>query len=247
MTGVQTRAHETADSFGFVEVGEAARIRQTIDHFLTFTHPFKALQRAWVVERISRDVAPGGTVLEIGGGDLSVAALLTSRGYQVTVIDPFDGRNNGPILPTWSTKQVEHVVLGLFPEDLPTSMRFDAIASVSVLEHLGATLQTVSDAMPYFLRNASSRLVHAVDVVLAGEGEEFHAELTLHLAKYAGVPVDVASQLFHQANRDPSVFLISPLEHEDWRGALPYEEFPMRRVACLGLDYSPSALRIVEA
>jgi len=34
---------------------------------------------------------------------------------------------------------------------------------------------------------------------------------------------------------DPDAYFVSAETHERWRGALPYDDYPMRRIASIGL------------
>ena len=56
----------------------------------------KDLQRCWMVKAVLGNVEPGGRLLEIGAGEPLVAGLLSRLGYEVTIVDPYDGSGNGP-------------------------------------------------------------------------------------------------------------------------------------------------------
>ena len=56
----------------------------------------KDVQRPWVLKAIVGAVPPGSRLLEIGAGEPLVAELLARLGYDVTVVDPYDGRDRGP-------------------------------------------------------------------------------------------------------------------------------------------------------
>ena len=57
----------------------------------------KDLQRCWMVKAVLGTVEPGGQLIEIGAGEPLVAGLLTRLGYSVTVVDPYDGSDQGPV------------------------------------------------------------------------------------------------------------------------------------------------------
>ena len=57
----------------------------------------KNLQRCWMVKAVLGSVEPGGRLLEIGAGEPLVADLLARLGYEVTVVDPYDGSGDGPL------------------------------------------------------------------------------------------------------------------------------------------------------
>ena len=56
----------------------------------------KDLQRCWMVKAILGNVERGSRMLEIGAGEPLVAGMLSRLGYDVTVVDPYDGSGNGP-------------------------------------------------------------------------------------------------------------------------------------------------------
>ena len=56
----------------------------------------KDVQRPWALKAIVGAVRPGARLLEIGAGEPLVAELLARLGYDVTVVDPYDGRDRGP-------------------------------------------------------------------------------------------------------------------------------------------------------
>jgi glycosyltransferase involved in cell wall biosynthesis len=56
----------------------------------------KDVQRPWVLKAILGQVPVGTRLLEIGAGEPLVADLLSRLGYDVTVVDPYDGRDRGP-------------------------------------------------------------------------------------------------------------------------------------------------------
>src|SRR5258708_7842402 len=56
----------------------------------------KDLQRPWMVKALLSRVPRESKLLEVGGGEPLVAALLAQLGFDVTVIDPYDGSGFGP-------------------------------------------------------------------------------------------------------------------------------------------------------
>src|SRR4051812_6345877 len=91
---------------------------------------------------------PPARVLEIGAGDGTLAALLTSAGYDVTAIDP---GGEPPVLP----------VPLLELEAAPRS--FDAAVAVVSLHHvmpLGKSLRRLADV----LRHGARLVVDEIDV-----------------------------------------------------------------------------------
>ena len=85
----------------FIEISYATV--QMYNHFCDYTnHPWplsndlKDFQRPWTFNAICRNVPEGGKILEIGGGNCMLADRLYKAGYEVWVVDPFDGSGGGP-------------------------------------------------------------------------------------------------------------------------------------------------------
>src|SRR5687767_3105883 len=54
----------------------------------------KNVQRPWAVKTILAHVPPPARLLEIGGGEPIVSGFLAELGYDVTLVDPYDGFGN---------------------------------------------------------------------------------------------------------------------------------------------------------
>ena len=100
----------------------------------------KDVQRPWTLKAVVGTLRPGARLLEIGAGEPVVAELLARLGYDVTVIDPYDGRDRGPddVETMKAAYPRLRFVQGLFPGDVPAGERYDGIYSISVLEHVPA-------------------------------------------------------------------------------------------------------------
>ena len=98
----------------------------------------KDLQRCWAVKAVLGNVQPGGRLVEIGAGEPLAADTLARLGYEVTVIDPYDGSGHGP-------RQFEEFrasyprldfVRDRFPPERGLPAPLDGVYSISVLEHI---------------------------------------------------------------------------------------------------------------
>ena len=202
----------------------------------------KDQQRPWMVKALLGLLPSGGRLLEIGGGQPLTAAFLTRLGYEVTLVDPYDGSGSGPVEYEQFTRDYPEVriIRALFEPDMPAlaGERFDGIYSVSVLEHVPTgPLGKVFAATEMHLRPGGCS-VHALDCVLDGEGDEYHLA---HAARVARLQADLAESdpdeaasqaaaLLARAHKERDVYYLSAEGHNRWRGAIPYEEFPYRKV-----------------
>jgi hypothetical protein len=202
----------------------------------------KNVQRPWVVKAILGAIPSPARLLEIGGGEPVVSGFLSELGYDVTLIDPYDGFGNGPTDYERYVARFPQVkiVREYFRPDLaqfqPAS--FDGIFSVSVLEHIPLEpLRSCFEAVERFLV-ANGASIHCFDFILQGAASEYDRktaqEILEHQARLAQRPVsENLPALIEQMNVDVETFYLSPQGHHHWRGGRPYEEFPFRKVVSL--------------
>jgi hypothetical protein len=202
----------------------------------------KNVQRPWAVKAVLAHAPPPARLLEIGGGEPIVSGFLAELGYDVTLVDPYDGFGNGP---TDYQRYVE-----LFPQvkivreyfrpglnALPAGS-FDAVFSISVLEHLpGNSLTSCFDAMAEFL-SPSGVSIHCFDFILQGGGDAHDlANSQRILAEHQRITGQTAPEPFEnlveRLKSDVETFFLSPQGHHHWRSGQPYEAFPFRKVASL--------------
>ena len=67
-----------------------------LQSFATIAGDIKDVQRPWMIKAILGSVPAGGKLLEVGAGEPFVADFLSRCGYEVTIIDPYDGSGQGP-------------------------------------------------------------------------------------------------------------------------------------------------------
>jgi uncharacterized UPF0146 family protein len=220
--------------------GTVRDLADSRDHFAGLARAsgdMKDLQRCWTVKAVLGKVERGGRLVEIGAGEPLVADLLTRLGHQVTVIDPYDGSGNGPL--EFERFRREYPDVGFVRERFPPSeglpSEIACVYSVSVLEHIpheriGAVIDAVRDALA-----PGGCSIHAIDHVLAGWGADSHLERLEEIVRRSGLPDDRLQHTLEQLREDPDAYFVSAEAHESWRGALPYGEYPMRRIASVGL------------
>lgn len=199
----------------------------------------KNVQRPWAAKAILANVPPPARVLEIGGGEPMVSGFLEELGYDVTLVDPYDGFGNGPTDFDRYVEQFPNVkiVREYFRPGLPglTPGLFGAIFSISVLEHLPAeSLRLCFDAIDEFLTPGGVS-IHCFDFILQGPGELDNPPMAERIlaeqARLTGKPApESLPSLLDRIQADVETFFLSPQGHHHWRGGRSYSEFPFRKV-----------------
>jgi Methyltransferase domain len=229
---------------GPVSYGTARDFADSADrmpNLISANGDMKDLQRCWMVKAILGNVEPGARILEIGAGEPLVAAMLSRFGYRVTVVDPYDGSDDGPTqLEDFRSFYPDlEFVRARFPApDLDRD--YSCIYSVSVLEHVPVEeIDAVAAAIREHLAAGSSCSIHAVDHVIAGWGADAHRERLRRWVAALGLPETLLTEQLAGIESDPETYLVSAEAHNRWRGDLPYGDYPMRRIASVQLFSRP--------
>ena len=166
----------------------------------------------------------------------------TRLGYDVTVVDPYDGRDGGTteVEAARATSPHVRVIQGLFPRDIDGHERFDCIYSISVLEHL--PIGAIDHLGEHIARygHSGGRTIHAIDHVLRGAGDTEHLARLRRIASSLGIAQSELDELLATLAEDPETYFLSAESHNRWRGSARYDDFPMRRCVsiqlCLPID-----------
>jgi hypothetical protein len=203
----------------------------------------KDLQRCWVLKAVLGQVERETQLVEIGAGDPLVADLLTRLGHRVTVVDPYDGSDQGP--REFDRFQSEYPDIEFIRERFPprTALPADVacVYSVSVLEHVPADQIEAVIAGAGQLVAPGGCSIHAIDHVVAGWGADAHRERLDQIVRRSGLDAARLGSLLEELAGDPDAYFVSAEAHERWRGALPYDEYPMRRICSIGLVSRPES------
>ena len=78
-------------------------------------------------------------------------------------------------------------------------------------------------------RGSGGFTIHAVDHVLLGPGDADHRARLGLAASGLGIAEPELDELLERLADDPETYFLSAEGHNRWRGATPYEQFPMRR------------------
>jgi SAM-dependent methyltransferase len=204
----------------------------------------KNVQRPWTVKAILGTVPLGGRLLEIGGGMPLVAGVLTELGYQVILVDAYEGMGNGPTEYETYVQQFPNVTLvkSYFGSDLSgcDESSFDCIYSISVLEHVPQQgIKEIYEGIRKFLKPGGMS-IHCIDVVVQGNGTQGHEDIfkeIFYCQKQLQEPHCSRSDTDEQCNTilralkdDLETFYLSPTGHHHWRCGQSYEQFPFRKV-----------------
>ena len=202
----------------------------------------KNVQRPWAAKTVLAHLPPPARLLEIGGGVPIVSGFLSELGYDVTLVDPYDGFGNGPTDYERYRQQFPHVkiVREYFRPDLPAlrGQSFDAIFSISVLEHIPPeALPICFDAISEFL-GPSGASIHCFDFILQGHGDAYdldNAQRILAEQKRitAPSPETQFEQLLEHLRSDVETYFLSAQGHHQWRAGRVYSEFPFRKVVSI--------------
>jgi SAM-dependent methyltransferase len=202
----------------------------------------KNVQRPWTAKAILALVSPPARLLEIGGGEPIVSGFLSELGYDVTLVDPYDGFGNGPTDYQRYVEQFPNVkiVRAYFRPGLPdrAAQSYDAIFSISVLEHIPSdSLPVFFDAILEFLSPGGISL-HCFDFILQGHGDAHDVgqaqKILAEQKRIAAAPEDPPfDDLLQRLRADVETFFLAPQGHHHWRGGQAYSAFPFRKVVSL--------------
>jgi hypothetical protein len=217
-------------SYGTVR--DLADSSEALPRLATASFDMKNLQRCWALKAVVGNVEPGARVVEVGAGEPLVAGTLSRVGYRVAVVDPYDGSGNGPI----EYRSFKHAYPGLtfvreaFPPAESLAEPVACVYSISVLEHTSADDGARAIEAARELVGDGGLSIHAIDHVLRGWGAEEHLERLKRIASASGFSGEQVDAILERMDADPDSYLVSAEAHDTWRGQLPYDEYPMRRI-----------------
>lgn len=234
-----------APLFGYSTVRDFCASYDSLPELATAQGDLKDVQRPWAVKTILSHVPIGAHVVEIGAGEPLVAQALLDLGYRVTIVDPYDGSGQGPESYDEFVRDypgITFVRTRFGPRALDVSVgQPQAVYSVSVLEHVGDIgLESIFAGIAEVLAPGGLSL-HCYDFIVAGNGSAYNQDLAAgvgaHQARLQGVDPVRASAVYGRVTRsirtDLDAYFLSAGAHNMWRGTIPYDDFPYRRVASL--------------
>ena len=229
------------DKLSYATVRDFCDSMDNLRSLATINNDLKDVQRPWVLKAIVSSVPHGAKLLEIGAGDPHVANILDQLGYDVTVIDPYDGTGNGPKEFDAVSRQFPRIkfIRDFFNTETKgiELNSFDCIYSISVLEHVpDPDLVELFKAARMFGKSEGFSSIHAIDHVLVGNGAESHLEKLKLMVKELALDVVELDKMLVRLADDVETYYLSAESHNMWRGGLPYDKFPMRK--CVSIQIS---------
>jgi 2-polyprenyl-3-methyl-5-hydroxy-6-metoxy-1,4-benzoquinol methylase len=224
-------------ALSYCTVRDWADSREAMGGLATASFDMKNPQRCWALKAIVGNVAPGGRLVEIGAGEPLVAGALSRMGYEVIVVDPYDGSGNGPREYRAFRGAYPELtfIRDRFPPGDPIEPPVDAVYSISVLEHVPVEAVEGVVRAAHQLVSSGGCCVHAIDHVLLGWGAEEHRARLDRIVAASGVAPEALEEAIAQLERDPDAYFVSAEAHNRWRGELPYDDYAMRRIASINL------------
>ena len=234
-------------SFGVepLSYGTVRDLADSRDHFAGLARAsgdMKDLQRCWMVKAVLGTVERGGRLVEIGAGEPLVADLLSRLGHEVTLIDPYDGSGNGPL--EFERFRRAYPDVELRPRALP-AVRGAPVRDRLRLLDLGprahpARANRRGCRRPRGTRSlpAAARSTQSTTFWPAG-APSLTSSGWRRSSGRSGLSEDELDRTLERLREDPDAYFVSAEAHESWRGALPYDEYPMRRIASIGLIGRP--------
>lgn len=206
----------------------------------SISHDLKDVQRPWMIKAVLGSVPTGGRLCEIGAGEPFVADFLSKCGYEITIVDPYDGSGHGPTeFETYSAAYPNiRFVRANFGRELSalSDRYFDAIYSISVLEHVPRNdVTSLCQGIKRYCKFGGVS-IHAIDHVLRGNGDAYHLDQLRLYADNLGVSRESLEQLMNSCETDTETYFLSAESHNLWRGAMSYDSFPMRKVISVNLS-----------
>lgn len=247
---VQMEPQDKTDLLNYATVRDYCDSADRFPQVLKLDGDLKDVQRPWMIKSIIENLPVGSKLLEIGGGEPVAADALQRLGYEVTIVDPYDGSGNGPHIYGNYVKNYPGVkiIKSYFDENTPLQLQaYDCIFSISVLEHVPhLKLKDVFSGISKFLKPGGCS-IHCTDLVIAGEWSDWHDQgareilfLQNHLQnphldeKTGRLRIDEMFDVFYRnIEQDVETYYHSAQGHNLWRGKMPYDSFPFRKIVSM--------------
>jgi hypothetical protein len=231
---------EPAAGLSYATVADYAESIDAMPHFMAASMPPLGPQRGWAIKALVSTVPEGAAILELAGSSPLAGGVLARLGYDVTVLDPFDGTASEPHTFTAVTRNYSALefIRDQLPPTAPLPRTYAAVYSLGLLDRLeparaAAVVRAGLDAL-----DPGGVSLHCFAHVLAGWSADVADERLTEILGAAGV--DGAAAALEPMASDPETYLVSAEAHNSWRGSVPYESYRMRRIGSLNLLTRPA-------
>ena len=226
-----------AAGISYATVADLAESADAMPQLIAASPPPLGLQRGWALKALLGSVPQGSAILELAGAGPLAAGVLQRLGYDVTILDPFDGTASEPHRFSAVTRDYSAIefIRDRFPTTTPLPRRYAAVYSTGLLDRLepdrvGATLEAATNAL-----EPNGVLVHSFSHVISGWGADDAAQRLSRLSAVAAIDGDALAAALAPMADDPETYLVSAEAHDSWRGSVPYASYPMRRIGSLNV------------
>ena len=194
----------------------------------------KDMQRCWMVKAIVGTVPRGSKLLEIGAGEPLVAGLLSRLGYDVTVVDPYDGSGNGP--REFEQFKAAYPDVRFIREQFPPAEELGDDSAPSTRSRCSSTCRWRRWRRDGHRRPQGDRRrrrpldprgrPRARRLGMREPPRRAAQDRRLH-----GLPLADLDRTIDELRDDPEAYFVSAESHNRWRGGLPYDSDTMRASA----------------
>ena len=225
------------EGISYATVADLAESADAMPNLIGASPPPLGVQRGWVIKALLGSVPEGSAILEVAGSGPLAAGVLARLGFEVTVVDPFDGTASEPHRFTTVTRDYSALefVRDRFPTTSPLPRSYAAVYSTGLLDRLDP--QRAGAVAGAALASLEPDGVVALGFahVIAGWGAEDAAARLARITQEAGIGDEATAAALAPMSDDPESYLVSAEAHDSWRGSLPYASYPMRRIGSLNL------------
>jgi hypothetical protein len=227
----------TDAGISYATAADLAESANAMEKLIAASPPPLGIQRGWAIKALLGSVPEGAAILEVAGSGPLAAGVLARLGYEVTVLDPFDGSASEP--HRFSAVSRDYSALEFirdrFPTTTPLPRPYAAVYSTGLLDRLEPERVGAIGEAAIAALEPGGVLVFSFAHVIAGWGAEEAAARLEQLARAIAIgEAEIAAALTPMAD-DPETYLVSAEAHDSWRGAVPYASYPMRRIGSLNV------------